>query len=65
LGFTDDPSSEDKNTPVSKERAKAVADQLRARGLTVQTVDGFGSAMPVVSAEHETRRNQRVEVWLR
>jgi|SRR5271154_1886509 len=44
-----------------------VAGQLRALGLHVEAVRGFGQRMPVAddSNDEGRERNRRVEVWLR
>jgi phosphate transport system substrate-binding protein len=67
LGFADKVGNEANNVTLSKQRAQAVADKLKALGVKIDLVDGFGSAMPV--APNDTpdgrQRNRRVEVWLR
>jgi phosphate transport system substrate-binding protein len=67
LGFTDNQGPEPKNVELSRQRATAIAEQLRGRGIEPQVVDGFGSALPV--APNDTprgrSRNRRIEVWLR
>jgi phosphate transport system substrate-binding protein len=67
LGFADSSGSPQKNQELSKDRAMVVAQELRARGIKVGDVIGFGSARPVASnATAEGReKNRRVEVWLR
>lgn len=47
--------------------ADAVASQLRARSLSVTVARGMGTQAPSPAATEEqmTRRNRRVEVWLR
>ena len=51
----------------SQADADSVALQLRARSLSVAVARGMGAASPVPAATEEeaTRRNRRVEVWLR
>jgi phosphate transport system substrate-binding protein len=67
LGFADSSGSPQKNDELSKDRAMVVAQELRARGIKVADVIGFGSERPVASnATAEGReKNRRVEVWLR
>ena len=67
LGFSDSKGSRADTVSASQERSGIVATQLRARGLHVDVVRGFGSDMPVAddAAEDGPRRNRRVEVWLR
>ena len=67
FGFADNQGDEGRNMELSKQRAKGVADELAKRGVVAQSVDGFGSALPI--APNDTpegrNRNRRVEVWLR
>ena len=50
----------------SRERARAVARELEARGITPALVDGYGGALPLASSATEAgrERDRRVEVWL-
>ncbi|WXB19012.1 protein kinase [Pendulispora albinea] len=66
LGFSDGTGDATQNLRLSRERAKAVGDELSARGVHPATVDGFGSEMAVASNIDESgrERNRRVEVWL-
>jgi glucose/mannose transport system substrate-binding protein len=67
LGFSDNAGSADRNRALSKDRAKAVAEQLQMRGITPSLVDGYGKAVPIAPNNNENGRekNRRVEVWLR
>jgi glucose/mannose transport system substrate-binding protein len=67
FGFSDSAGGAKKNTALSKERARAVADQLQMRGLKPSLVNGFGKDLPIASNDTEDGRekNRRVEVWLR
>ena len=66
LGFSDSAGGARKNIALSKDRAKAVADQLKMRGIK-SLVHGFGKELPIASNSTEEGReqNRRVEVWLR
>ena len=67
FGFSDGVGSSRKNIALSKDRAKAVAEQLEMRGINPSFVNGFGKDLPVASNDTEGGRekNRRVEVWLR
>ena len=67
FGFSDSAGGAKKNMALSKERARAVADQLQMRGIKPSFVNGFGKDAPIASNETEEGRekNRRVEVWLR
>lgn len=67
LGFADDGGGAGNEIALSKDRAQAVADELRRRGVTPSVADGFGNYMPVASNSTEDGRekNRRVELWLR
>ena len=67
LGFSDSEGRPRKNIALSKDRAKAVADQLQIRGIKPSLVNGFGKELPIASNDTEGGReeNRRVEVWLR
>jgi PiT family inorganic phosphate transporter len=66
FGFSDAVGSSEANEQLSRDRAKAVEAALRARGVEVAAVDGFGELMPVASNATPDGRehNRRVEVWL-
>ncbi|HEV8307404.1 MAG TPA: substrate-binding domain-containing protein [Methylomirabilota bacterium] len=51
---------------LSVDRARKVAEELRARGIRVDAAEGFGGAVPLVSKDVSgaEERNERVEVWL-
>jgi phosphate transport system substrate-binding protein len=63
LGFADAAPG----THAALDRAQTVASQLRARGLTIDIVRGFGPEMDIAddSTEDGRERNRRVEVWLK
>lgn len=65
-GFTDSQGPRAGNVALSQQRAQIVADELRRRGVTTQSVLGFGPEMPVANNETDDGRekNRRVEVWL-
>jgi phosphate transport system substrate-binding protein len=67
FGFSDSAGEAKKNVGLSKDRARAVADQLQMRGIKPSFVDGFGKDAPIASNQTEEGRekNRRVEVWLR
>ena len=66
FGFADKSGKEAVNRALSKQRADAVATELREHGVVLDAVDGFGSALPLsVDDGAEAReRNRRVEVWV-
>jgi phosphate transport system substrate-binding protein len=66
VGFTDDVGDPASNLVLSKQRANAVADALRSRGVIPGRVTGFGSENPVASnsTPDGRERNRRVEVWV-
>jgi phosphate transport system substrate-binding protein len=67
IGFADAVGEEELNLRLSRERAQAVAEELRSEGVEPATVTGFGEALPVADNESDEgrRRNRRVEVWVR
>jgi outer membrane protein OmpA-like peptidoglycan-associated protein len=67
FGFSDNAGDAGRNLALSKNRAKAVAEQLQMRGITPSLVDGYGKALPIATNRSEDGRekNRRVEVWLR
>ena len=67
LGFADNHGAADKNLQISQDRASAVADQFRSRGLTPEVIQGMGSEMPVASNDlpEGREKNRRVEIWVR
>jgi glucose/mannose transport system substrate-binding protein len=67
FGFSDSAGGAKKNIALSKDRAKAVANQLQMRGIKPSFTNGFGKDLPIASNNTEDGRekNRRVEVWLR
>jgi outer membrane protein OmpA-like peptidoglycan-associated protein len=67
FGFSDSAGGAKKNIALSKDRARAVADQLEMRGISPSVVNGFGRNLPIASNDTEDGRgkNRRVEVWVR
>ncbi len=67
FGFSDNYGGNKLNLRISKQRAKAVAEQLQSHGLVPSLVTGYGKALPIASNETGDGReqNRRVEVWLR
>ena len=65
LGFTDSDGGPEINTPLSIERATAVANQLRKSKVDTKAA-GLGPAFPVDSNQTEggKARNRRAEVWV-
>lgn len=68
VGHTDSTGSDAINDPLSRERAIAVRDYLRSRGVSADriTVDGRGSRENLQSNDTESGRaaNRRVEIFL-
>jgi phosphate transport system substrate-binding protein len=67
LGFSGANGNRASDAAASLQDADTVATQLRARGLHVDVVEGFGHDGPVAddATEGGRQRNRRVEVWLR
>jgi phosphate transport system substrate-binding protein len=67
FGFADKSGKETINRALSKQRAGAVATELREHGVVLGAVDGFGSALPVSddAGDDARERNRRVEVWIK
>jgi phosphate transport system substrate-binding protein len=67
LGFSDAAATRAESEAASLARAQDIASQLRARGLAVGGVYGFGSRLEIASDASEVgrERNRRVEVWLK
>lgn len=67
-GHTDSTGSDSYNQKLSERRAKTVADQLRAMGITADriTEKGFGESMPVADNSNDAGRqlNRRVEIGI-
>lgn len=66
FGFADNKGAMAANLALSEERAKAVADELKRRGIAPYKVRGFGGTNFIASNETEEGRqkNRRVEVWI-
>ena len=67
FGFSDSAGGSRLNEVISKERAEAVAQQLKKQGITPALVTGYGKALPITTNETREGReqNRRVEVWFR
>jgi len=67
FGFSDNAGNAGRNLALSKDRAKAVAEQLQMRGITPSLVNGYGKELPVApnNSDNGREQNRRVEVWLR
>jgi glucose/mannose transport system substrate-binding protein len=67
FGFSDNKGSSKWNIMLSKDRARAVAEQFKKRGITPTLVTGFGMALPIAPNDTDAGReeNRRVEAWLR
>jgi outer membrane protein OmpA-like peptidoglycan-associated protein len=67
FGFSDSSGVPRQNIALSKDRAKAVAEQLQIRGIKPSFVNGFGTDMPIASNDtlEGREKNRRVEIWLR
>lgn len=67
FGFADDGSASEVSLALSKERALAVAEQFKRRGVVPAVVTGFGFQLPIASSATEDGKdkNRRVEVWLK
>ncbi len=66
-GFSDSIGESETNQAISLQRANAVAEEFRRRGIAPAAVSGFGAGNPVASNKTEEGRekNRRVEAWLR
>jgi phosphate transport system substrate-binding protein len=67
IGHSDNSGPEDTNVKLSKDRANALAEQLRTRGISIAGTGGQGSKSPVASNDTPEGRqqNRRVEIWTR
>jgi len=67
IGHSDNSGPEDDNVKLSKERANAVAEELRTRGINIAGTGGQGSKSPVATNDTPEGRqqNRRVEIWTR
>jgi outer membrane protein OmpA-like peptidoglycan-associated protein len=68
-GHTDNTGTEVHNLQLSENRARAVADYLRNKGIDTQRIEhkGYGSSVPVLNNETSAGRlkNRRVEMLIR
>jgi outer membrane protein OmpA-like peptidoglycan-associated protein len=65
IGHTNASGEADFNVPLSQERAQAVADYLRSRGVELQiTASGKGASKPLPDIDPLDRRNKRTEIRL-
>lgn len=66
-GFADNAGDYEANIKLARVRAESVADQLRARGITIGQITSGGQELPVASNASAVGKdkNRRVEVWLR
>lgn len=66
LGFTDNRGSDIRNQRLSQDRAAAVANILRQKGIKVDLVGGLARTAPVAcnTSPEGLEKNRRVEVWL-
>jgi glucose/mannose transport system substrate-binding protein len=67
FGFSDNYGRNRANLFISRDRARAVAEELQKQGITPALVAGYGKALPIATNETAEGReqNRRVEVWLR
>jgi phosphate transport system substrate-binding protein len=67
FGFADSTGADAVNERLSRDRARAVADQFDQRGLKAGLVTGFGSHNSVASNDTAEGRekNRRVEIWVK
>jgi phosphate transport system substrate-binding protein len=67
FGFADSVGAAAANKTLSENRAHAVEQEFKQRGLNLTTVRGFGSDLPVASNDTEAGRekNRRVEIWVK
>jgi phosphate transport system substrate-binding protein len=67
VGFSDGSGGPAASLTRSADATKAIAEQLRARGLRVGGTFSFGADMPIAddTTDAGRERNQRVELWLR
>ena len=67
VGFSDASGGPTASLARSNDTARAIADQLRARGLRVRGTHGIGGDMPIADDTSDVgrERNRRVELWLR
>ena len=66
-GYTDATGNDGINLPLSQNRANAVSTYLKSCGVTssqIKSVEGLGSANPVVNTTAACAQNRRVEVYM-
>lgn len=66
-GYTDATGNDGINLPLSQNRANAVSAYLKSCGVTssqIKSVEGLGSANPVVNTTAACAQNRRVEVYM-
>jgi phosphate transport system substrate-binding protein len=65
-GFSDSRGSFGRNLGLSRNRAQAIAAELRKRNVIPAAVEGYGPVAPVAcnSSDEGLAKNRRVEVWL-
>ncbi|MFY9989756.1 MAG: OmpA family protein, partial [Rhodoplanes sp.] len=65
-GFSDSRGSFGRNLALSKNRAQAIAGELRKHGVKPASVEGYGPVAPVACNTNDEglSKNRRVEVWL-
>lgn len=65
-GFSDSRGSFARNLALSRNRAQAIAAELRKNGVKPASVEGFGPVAPVAcnDSDEGLSKNRRVEVWL-
>jgi len=66
IGFTDSSGNSTNNQKLSEQRAQAVADMLKTKGVRGVSHFGFGEKMPVANnaTTEGQEKNRRVEIWL-
>ena len=66
-GYTDATGNDGINLPLSQNRANAVSTYLKSCGVSnsqIKSVEGLGSANPVVNTTAACAQNRRVEVYM-
>lgn len=66
MGFSDSTGDEAVNTELAMRRAKAIENELVARGIMVRAVESYGEMLPIANNDSDAgrERNRRVEVWI-
>ncbi len=67
FGFSDATGDTTLNQNLSLDRARAVAEELTRRGVTLAQISGYGASLPVASNQTKEGReqNRRVEIWVK